>query len=99
MSFHSCSVVFCAPIPTGLRTPDFASYSMSYIAFKLHGKGIRGSQALSIAYRDECQMNLFLYGPSRHVEHVSAKFSQFHRRLVGWAGGTEPPAHNKLMRM
>ena len=28
------------------------------IAFKLHGEGIRGSQALSIAYRDERQMNL-----------------------------------------
>ena len=48
MSFHSYRVVFCAAIPTGLRTPDFASYSMSYIAFKLHGEGIRGSQALSI---------------------------------------------------
>ena len=48
MCFHSYRVVFCAAIPTGLRTPDFASYSMSYIAFKLHGEGIRGSQALSI---------------------------------------------------
>ena len=28
------------------------------IAFKLHGEGIRGSQALSIAYRDERQTNL-----------------------------------------
>ena len=48
MSFHSYRVVFFAAIPTGLRTPDFASYSMSYIAFKLDGEGIRGSQALSI---------------------------------------------------
>ena len=47
MSFHSYMVVFYAPIPTGPRTPDFGSYSMSY--FKLHGEGIRGSQALSIA--------------------------------------------------
>ena len=46
MSFHSYRVVFCAPIPTGPRTPDFGSCS---IAFKLHGEGIRGSQALSIA--------------------------------------------------
>ena len=98
LSFHSYRVVFCAPIPTGPRTPNFGSCSMSYIVFKLHGKGIRGSQALSIAYRDECQMNLFLYGPSRHVEHVWAKFPQFHRRLVGWAGATEPPAQNKSMR-
>ena len=44
MSFHSYRVVFCAPIPTGSRTPDFGSCS-----FKLHGEGIRGSQALSIA--------------------------------------------------
>ena len=28
------------------------------IAFKLHGEGIRGSQALSITQRDERQMNL-----------------------------------------
>ena len=49
MSFYIYRVVFCAPIPSGLRTPNFASCSMSYIAFKLHGEGIRGSQALSIA--------------------------------------------------
>ena len=48
MSFHSYKVVFCAPIPTGLRSPDFGSCSMSY-TFKLHREGIRGSQALSIA--------------------------------------------------
>ena len=30
MSFHSYRVVFCAPIPTGPRTPDFGSCSMSY---------------------------------------------------------------------
>ena len=40
----------------------------------------------------------FLYGPSRHVEHGWAKITQFHQRLVGWAGVTEPPAHNKSMR-
>ena len=48
MSFHSYSVVLCAPIPMGPRTPDFGSCSMSY-TFKLHGEGIPGSQALSIA--------------------------------------------------
>ena len=47
VSFHSYRVVFCAPIPMGLRTPDFGSCSMSY-TFKLHREGIRGSQALSI---------------------------------------------------
>ena len=46
--FGSYRVVFYAPIPTGPRTPDFGSYSMSY-TFKLHGEGIRVSQALSIA--------------------------------------------------
>ena len=49
MSFHSYRVVFSAPIPTGPSTPDFGSCSMSYIAFKPHAKGIRGSQALSSA--------------------------------------------------
>ena len=49
MSFRSYILVFCAPIPTGPRTPNFGSCSMSYIVFKLHGKGIWGSQALSIA--------------------------------------------------
>ena len=48
MSFHSYRVVFCAPIPMRLRTPDFGSCSMSY-TFKLHGEGIRASQALSVA--------------------------------------------------
>ena len=48
MSFHSYREVFCAPIPTGPRTPDFGSCSVSY-TFKLHGEDIRGSEALSIA--------------------------------------------------
>ena len=68
------------------------------IAFKLHGKGIRGSQALSITLQGCAPDKSFLYSPSRHVEHVWAKFPQFRRRLVGWAGATEPPTHNKLMR-
>ena len=29
-----------------------------FIAFKMHGEGIRGSRALSIALQDERQMNL-----------------------------------------
>ena len=68
------------------------------IAFKLHGEGIRGSQALSIALQWWAPDESFLYGPSRYVEHVWAKIPQFHRRLVGWAVATEPPAHNKSMR-
>ena len=38
-------------------------------AFKLHGEGIQHSQALQGFALDES----FLYGPSRHVEHVRAK--------------------------
>ena len=52
------------------------------IAFKLHGEGIRGSQALSIALQECAPHESFLYGPSRHVEHVWAKIVQFHFRLV-----------------
>ena len=68
------------------------------IAFKLHAEGIRGSQALSSSLQGCVPDESFLYGPSRHVEHVWEKFPQFHQRLVGWAGATEPPAHNKSMR-
>ena len=57
------------------------------IAFKLHGEGIRGSQVQSIALLGSALGESFLYGLSRHVEHVWAKNPQFHRRLVGWAGG------------
>ena len=89
MSFHSYRVVFCVSIPTGPRTPDFGSCSMSY-SFKLLGEGIWGSQALSIALQGWAPNESFLYGPSRNVEHVWAKIPQFHRRLVGWAGATEP---------
>ena len=98
MSFHSYRVVFCATIPTGPRTPDFGSCSKS-CSLKLHGEGIRGSQALSIALQGLPPDESFLCGPSRLVEQVWAKIPQFHRRLVGWAGATEPPAHNKSMRM
>ena len=69
------------------------------IPFKLHGEGIRGSQALSITLQGCAPDESFLYGPSRHVEHVWAKIPQFYWRLVGWACATDPPAHNKSMRM
>ena len=69
------------------------------IAFKLHGEGIRGSQALSIALQGLALDESFQCGSSRLVEHVWAKIPQFHRRLVSWAGATDPLAHNKLMRM
>ena len=69
------------------------------MAFRLHGEGIPGSQALSIALQGFAPDESFLYGPSRHVEHVWAKISQFHRRLVGWASAIEQTAHIKSMRM
>ena len=97
MSFHSYGVVFCAPIPTGQRTTDFGSCSMSYSLYTAR-EGIQGSQALSIALRGWAPDESFQCGPSRHMEHVWAKIPQFHRRLVGSAGATEPPAHNKSMR-
>ena len=72
MSVHSYRVLFCAPIPMGPRTLDFI-----VIAFKLHGEGIRGSQDLSITLQGRAPDESFLYGPSRHVEHVWAKFLSF----------------------
>ena len=98
MSFHSYSVVFCAPISTGLRTPDFGSCSMSYSLLNCTGKVFGALRPCLSPYRDEKPDESFLFGPSRHVEHVWAKIPQFHRRLVGWAGATKPPAHNKSMR-
>ena len=68
------------------------------MAFKLHREGIRGSQAMSIALQGCALDESLLYGPSRHVENDWAKILQFHRRLLGWAGATEPPADNKSMR-
>ena len=67
MSFHSYMVVFCAPIQRDWELPilDPVAWVM---AFKLHGEGIRGSQALSIALQDWAPDESFLYGPSRHVE-------------------------------
>ena len=38
MSFHSYRVVFCAPIPTGPRTPDFGSCSLSYSFLTARGR-------------------------------------------------------------
>ena len=98
MSFHSYRVVFCAPIPIWEWELPILDPVAWVIAFKLHGEGILGSQALSIALQGWALDDSFLYSPSRHVEHVWAKIPQFHRRLVSWAGATEPPAHNKSMR-
>ena len=83
MSFHSYRVVFCALFQRDREHPilDLVAW---VIAFKLHGEGIRGSQALSIALRGWALDESFLCGPSRHVEHVWAKIPQFHRRLVVW---------------
>ena len=68
------------------------------IAFKLHGDGIRGCQALSITLQGRAPDESFLCAPTRHVEHVWAKIPQFYWRLVSWACATEPTAHNKYMR-
>ena len=57
MSFHSYMVVFYAPIPIWDRELPILDPVAWVIAFKLHGEGIRGSQALS-PYRDERKMNL-----------------------------------------
>ena len=54
MSFHSYRVVFCAPIPTGPRTPDFGSCSMSYCTGKVFG----ALRPCLSPYRDEHQMIL-----------------------------------------
>ena len=99
MSFHSYRVIFCASIPIWDRELPILDPIAWVIAFKLHGEGIRGSHPLSIALQGRAPDDTFLYSPSRHVEHVWAKIPQFHRRLVGWAGPTEPPAHSKSMRM
>ena len=49
MSLHSYGVVLCAPIPIWDREVLILDPVAWVIAFKLHGEGIRGSQALSIA--------------------------------------------------
>ena len=48
MSFRSYGVVFCAPVPTE-RELLILGHVAWVIPFKLHGEGIRGSQAQSIA--------------------------------------------------
>ena len=97
MSFQSYKVVFCALFQRDRELPILDPVAL-VIAFKQHGEGIRGSQALSIFLQGWALDESFLYGPSRHVENVWEKITQFHRRLVGWAGATEPPAYNKSMR-
>ena len=69
MSFHSYKVVFCAPIQRDRELPIFDAVAW-VIDFKLHGEGIRGSQALSIALQVWAPNESFLYGPSRQVEHI-----------------------------
>ena len=94
MSFHSYMVVLCAPIPIWDRELLILDPVACVMAFKLHGEGIRGSQALSIAYRDERQMNLSYMVLLGMWNMFGQKLLSF---IVGWAGATEPPAHNKLM--
>ena len=56
MSFHYYRVVFCAPITTELRTPDFGSCSMSNE--NCTGKVFGALRPCLSPYRDERQMNL-----------------------------------------
>ena len=58
MSFYSYKVVFCAPITTGPRTPDFGSCSMSYSLKTRRGRYSGALRACVSPYRDERQMNL-----------------------------------------
>ena len=76
MSFHSYRVVFFAAIPTDRELPILDPVAW-VIAFKLQGEGIRASQALSIALQGWAPDESFLYGPSRHVEHVWVKILSF----------------------
>ena len=73
MSFHSYIVVFYAAIPIWCWELPILDPVALVIAFKLHEEGIRGSQALSIALQGWLPDESFLYGPSRHVEHVWVK--------------------------
>ena len=98
LKFKLGCYIFCAPILIWDRELPILDPVAWVIAFKLHGEGIRGSQALSIALQGWAPYESFLRGPSRHVEHVWAKIPRYHRRLVSWAGATEPPAHNESMR-
>ena len=58
MSFHSYRVVFCAHFPTGPRSPDFGSCSMSYGPLSCTWKVFGALRPCLSPYRDERQMNL-----------------------------------------
>ena len=58
VSFHSYRVVVHAPIPTGPRTPDFGSCSMSYSLLNCTGKVFGDLRPCLWPYRDERHMNL-----------------------------------------
>ena len=57
MSFYFYRGVFYAPIPTGPRTHDFRSCSMSY-SLNSMGKVFRALRPCLSPYREERQMNL-----------------------------------------
>ena len=61
MSLHSYRIVFYDPVPTGLRTPDFGScsMSMSYSLLNCTGKVFGALRPCLSPYRDERQMNLY----------------------------------------
>ena len=57
MSFHSYRIVSVPLFQQDRELPILDAVAW-VIAFKLHGEGIRGSQACLSSYRDERQMNL-----------------------------------------
>ena len=62
MSFHSYRIVSVPLFQQDRELPILDAVAW-VIAFKLHGEGIRGSQALSIALQGWAPDESFLYGP------------------------------------
>ena len=80
MSFYSYRVVFCAPIPTRPRTPDFGSSSLSYKPLNCTRKVFGALRPCLSPYRNEYQMNLsymvLLY-----------KWNMFGQKFLSFIGG------------
>ena len=78
MRFHSYRIVFCSPIPTGLRTPDFGSYGMRPL--NCTGKVFGALRPCLLPYRDEHQMN-----PSYMV--LLDMWNMFGQKFLCFVGG------------
>ena len=68
------------------------------VALNCTGKVFGALRPCLSPYRDERQMNLSYMVLLDMWNMFGEKIPQFHRRLVGRAGATEPSAHNKSMR-